>query len=333
MGQYQIGMKEETTYGTAVVVDRFIEVLPSPQFRYDPEVYTSPAMRAGGKLPRSNRRAIVKHKATASFETELFSKGLGVLLEGCMGAGASTLVAGSTYQQNFTLADTMKSYTIQAGVPRGDDTVVAKTLLGGKVSGFELTFGQDVGKLKVNVDGRTIDKTIAKATASYASGGELFHFENATIYSGTLTAPTTTGLASATAALAYVRSGSLSVTHKMSTGSGWHIGGAGLKTAPKVWGSDISGQLELDYVDEVFIDALYAETAKALVLTYTAEALSTGTATFQVVIPEIKIDPFDLPTSDGGSEMPGLTVPFTVLDNLTATQPIWLVTRTSDTAL
>ena len=51
----------------------------------------------------------------------------------------------------------------------------------------------------------------------------------------------------------------------------------------------------------------------------------------QVVLPAIKLDG-EIPEANN-AELPLLKVPFTILDNSTAAQPIWIVTRTSDAAL
>ena len=48
------------------------------------------------------------------------------------------------------------------------------------------------------------------------------------------------------------------------------------------------------------------------------------------MLSEIKLNG-DIPEGDG--MLPILKVPFDVLDNLTATQPIWVIHRTSDAAL
>jgi hypothetical protein len=67
------------------------------------------------------------------------------------------------------------------------------------------------------------------------------------------------------------------------------------------------------------------------VLNLTGGALSTGTETLQIVLPEVKFDG-ELPKTNG-TDLVTATLSFAVLDNLTAAQPIWVVTRTADTAL
>ena len=96
-------------------------------------------------------------------------------------------------------------------------------------------------------------------------------------------------------------------------------------------GAKISGKLDVEYDGTVFRDAVLNETPMSLVLTYTGAALSSGSETLQVVLPEVKIDN-ELPKSNAG-DLIMQSVNFSVLDNLAAAQPIWVVMRTADTAL
>ena len=61
------------------------------------------------------------------------------------------------------------------------------------------------------------------------------------------------------------------------------------------------------------------------------ESLSAGTATLQVVLPAVKLDS-GIPVSNNG-DFVTVEHNFTVLDNLTAAQPLYVVLRTADTAL
>jgi hypothetical protein len=87
----------------------------------------------------------------------------------------------------------------------------------------------------------------------------------------------------------------------------------------------------VEYTNATFRDAVLNETPMSLVLTFTGAALTTGTETLQVVLPEVKFDN-QLPQTNG-TDLIVQSMNFAVLDNLTAAQPIWVVTRTSDTAL
>lgn len=325
-----VGFATESTYGTGVTPTRWFEYV-SESLNWNKSVQQGAGLRVGSRVARSNRRVVTTADASGDVEVELFSKGLGLFLSACMGAGASTVVSGSTYQQVFTLADALPSLTVQKGLPRADGTVDPYTFTGAVVSQFELAFENDgIAKLKASLDAKDVSTATAYAAPSYPVGGNLFHFAGAAIYSGAFTAPTSTALASCATQLASVRSASVSVNNNI-TKDRFNFGGSGRKDKPTVGLREIAGDLEVEYSGTSFRDAFLNETPMSLVITLTAGPLSSGNETFQVAIPEIKIDK-DLPQADGSS-MIKTGIGFTVLDNLTAAQPIWVVTRTSDAAL
>jgi hypothetical protein len=68
-----------------------------------------------------------------------------------------------------------------------------------------------------------------------------------------------------------------------------------------------------------------------LVFNLVGAALSTGVETLQIVLPEVKFDNELAKTNK--TDLIKQSMNFAVLDNLTAAQPIWVVTRTADNAL
>lgn len=327
-----LGFLKESVYGTAVTVSRWLEYASDPEFNYLPNRVQGAGQRAGQRVDRTNRRVTTTSEAGGSVEVEMLSKGLGTFLELCLGAGASTLVSGTTYQQVFTLSDTPPSATFQVGVVRDATTVAADTYLGCAVDSFEFT-GDHGGilKLKATLDARAVDTAIAYAAPSYptASATNLFHFANAAIYSGALTAPTATALAAGATELGNVRSWSVAVARNL--GKSTVFGDQGKKRKVYPGKPGITGKLEVEYVDATFRDAYLADTPMSLVVTYEAGALSSGKETIQIVIPELKFDG-EMPKPNG-AELVVSTMAFTGLDNATAAQPIWVVMRTSDAAL
>ena len=133
--------------------------------------------------------------------------------------------------------------------------------------------------------------------------GECFEVEALTIararklYSGALTAPTATTLASAATPLASVRSLSVSCNNKIA-GDRFNFGKNGRKDKPVVGIRDIAGQMSVEYADTAFRDAVLADTPMTLVATLEGGNLSEGKDTLQVVLPEIKIDN-ELPKANG----------------------------------
>lgn len=330
-----LGLAVESTYGTVVTPTRFLE-FTDENLDWKKNVKQGMGLRVGGRVARSGRRTVPSADGGGDISLEVCSKGLGLLWQAAMGSGVSTNVSGATYQQLFTLGDTPNSLTIQRGTPQVGGTVDAYTFSGCMVDSFDLNFqNADILTAKFTIDAGQLGTGTGYATPSYpASPVNLFHFAGGAIYNGTLTAPTTTALASATTPLASVRSGTLTVNHNLAKDR-QNLGGgiaAGRKAQPTVGLRSISTSLQIEYASSTFRDAILNETPMCLVLTYTTpQSLSAGVETFQVVLPEVKFDGA-MPNSNK-TDLIVQSVTGQVLDNLTAAQPMWIVTRTADTAL
>jgi hypothetical protein len=323
-----IMLKKETTYKTGVTVDRSFEFLDE-SLGWEKSVKQGQGLRAGSRVARSARRVVPTSDGKGDVTVECISKGMGYLWELCLGTGTSTLVSASTYQQVFTLADTMPSATLQKQLP---GTLDAYTFLGAMVDKWEFNCPNgDIATLKMSFDIGDLTTATATGTNSYpASTANLFHFANGSISNGTLTAPTTTVLGSAATPLASVRSFNIAVSNNLAADR-YNLGGSGRKDKPTPGLREISGSVVVEYSSTAFRDAVINDTAMCLVLTLTGGVLSTGNETLQVVLPEVKFD--NELAKANGTDLITQTMNFAVLDNLTATQPIWVVTRTSDTAL
>lgn len=329
------GFKKESTYGTGVTPDRWPEFTDdSDGFDIDGfERVQGKGMRVGSRVARSGRRVTTKRAAAGSFGYELFSKGQGALWELVLGSGASTLVSGTTYQQVFTLADTQPSATWQQGIVDASGTVNPFTFPGTVVTKAEFSCDDSIAMAKIDLDARDITTATAYAAPTMPTGGNLFSFATSVItLGGTVTAPTTTALASGGTAVTNVESWSCEIDRALAVERFTH-GNGGLKSKPLVTGGQaITGKLTLEYVDNVVRDAIINDTALPLTITMSGGALSAGNETWQLVLPEVKLDAKGLP-KQGGGDLPKLDVTWTALDNLVAAQPIWLVCRTSDSAL
>jgi len=264
----------------------------------------------------------------------MVSKGLGTLLQTCFGTGTSTLVSGTTYQQMFTAgAGTVPSMSVQKAAIRADGTVDAYTYNGGVVDSFEIDCPQgDIVQLKTSMIFRDMLTATGYAAPSYPVGPSLFHFAQGSItVGGTVTAPTTTALATGGTAVANVRDFNIKVDNKLGADR-YNYGASGKMAQPTYGLRDLSGKMTIEYTDQTLVNAYINDTPLALALTFTStEALSTGFATLQIVLPEIKLNG-EIPKTNG-TDLITLGVDFDVLDNLTATQPMWVVLRTADAAL
>ncbi len=327
-----LGFGPEITYGTPVTVSRWLEY-SSESLDYRPARKQGSGLRVGSKVARANRRATPTFDAGGDFSLDVISKGLGLLWQALMGSGSSTTVSGATYQQVFTFADTLQPFTIQEGMTRlntdGSATIDTQTYAGCVATGFELTGGTDLLNLKVDIDAQSVATAVAYAAPSFTTGANLLTFAGASIYSGAFTAPTATALASGATQLANVKGWSLKVDHGAKTDR-YLFGGSGKKSRPVPLMRSITGKLDIEYSDTVFRDAFLADSDMSLVITYTGGSLSTGVETLQFAVPGIRLDG-ELPK--GGGDIIQMSCGFTGLDNLTAAQPLWIVARTSDTAL
>lgn len=332
-----IGFKKETTFGTAVTVDRFLE-FTDESLDYDRSYYQGSGLRPGSRAARSGRRVLTRDGGAGDIGLEVPTKGIGTLLELLLGVGASALVSGSVYQQLFTPIgnDYLPSATIQKGIPRlGANVVDAYTFRGAVCSSFEFSASsEDVLKLKTTWKAKDVDTSIAYATPSYPSAFELFSFVGASLtLGGSVTPPTGTALATGGTAANNVRDFTLTVDNGLD-GNGYNLGGGGKLTRPPAVGAlDIKGKITAEYSAQTLRDAVRDQTPMALVINFVGlTEISVGQPpTLQITLPDIRLEG-ELPKSNAGDVIVQ-SIDFTAFDNLTASKPIYIAVRTADTAL
>lgn len=330
---FSLAIGVESTFKTGVTPTRAYEITDE-SLDWNPTRKQGQGLRVGSRVARSSRRVTPIADGGGDISIECVSKGMGLLLQACFGTAVSTLVSGSTYQQVFTLGDTPSSLTIQKGVVQDGGTVDPITFLGCMVDSFEFGFANaDIATLKTTID--AADMSTATAYTSVTSlyptePNNLFHFANASLSMGTLTAPTTTALGSGATPTANIRDCTVSVNNNL-TNNKFNFGGAGRKAKQNRGIRVPTGKMTIQYDSTTYRDLFIADSPMNLVLNYTAGALSTGLETLQVIVPEIKFDG-ELPKANG-TDLITVPMSFTGLDNLTAAQPIWAVLRTADTAL
>lgn len=334
-----IGFKKETAFGTPVTPDRFLE-FTEESIDFDRGTYQGAANRVGSRVARSARSVLVKDGAKGDISLEVPTKGLGALLELILGVASHTAVPSKTgvYQQLFTLIknDYLPSATFQKGIPRlGANTVDTYTADGMVCSSFELSLSSaDVLKLKTSWLGRSLERDVTYATPSYPSASELFSFVGAAItVGGSVTLPTATALATGGNAVANIRDFSVSFDNGLD-GNGFNLGGAGKRTRkPAVGVAEGKGKVTAEYDSIAFRDAVADRTELALVITFAAATpIITGEyPTVQIVLPCIRFEGA-MPAASSGDVITQ-SLDFIVYDNLVAASPLYVVTRTADTAL
>lgn len=182
--QAQFGVAEESSYGTAVTVSRFYEILDGESLRPRVSRLANMGKRAGQRVRRAATPVPVD--GGGSVPMLVGTKGHGLLLKHALGSVATTGPTDSAYTHVFTLASlTGKFLTAQIGRELvGGSTMSPETYAGGKIIAAEwsLTKGDD-GFLKANYtfDTKFPATGTALATASYPTPLEAFPWSNAAL--------------------------------------------------------------------------------------------------------------------------------------------------------
>lgn len=335
----QIGLKKETTYGTPVTVDTFLE-FTEETLDWTPTYVQGSGMRVGQITDYADRRVLGKEEVGGSITVEALTKGMGKLFEAAMGGtGTSTVVSGSAYQQIFTPAttDTINSYTIQKGIPLLDGGASQPMTFAGMVcSGFELTVPNGgIPTLTTNWGGKSIATATALATASYPSSVEQLSFVHGSItIGGTVTPPTTTALASGGTAVANIRSARISYDNGLDT-EGFNLGDSGRRSRkPHLGKRAITGNIEAEFDAVALRDAWLNNASLALVLTLQWPIAITGAVfpTLQLTVPVIKLEG-ELPKAVQPGSVVTQSIDFTGQDGRVAASPFYVAIRTSETAI
>ena len=326
-------VKKETTYGTYVAPDRAIEFLEADtSFSSEPTIVQGQGSRAGELLDSGARSVVVRQDVPGSIGWELLPKGQGVLWELLTGAAASTLVSGTTYQQVATLAAQIPSFTCQeqwylVGADTSDAfTAAVYSWLGCKATDWTLTMPHDgIPTVKLGVNGRAKDMgQSAVAVTLPATTTQPYHGANLTVSTGTLTAATTTALASATAVVPGFETATITVSNNLNTA---RPGSAGLKGNPVPQKREITISMTIEHRDNSWETALANQTTATLLFDYSGLALSSGTERCQIAFADCRVSKVTKKVEDG---MPKQDIELKVAWTATSLQ---VVNRTSDSAL
>jgi hypothetical protein len=315
-----LGVATESVYGTGVPVTRFYE-FNSENLQFRKKTAEGMGLRAGGLLPRSQRRVITTKDAGGDFEIDLPTRGLGLLLSYATGSSPSaTTVASGVYSYTFTLGDTYgKSFTTQVGVPQYNGTVTPKTLSGCKVNNFELSVSNgEIAKGKFGIDAQSLTTSTSLSTVSYPVSGSVFNFAQGAI--------TVNG-----SAVANIKDFSVSVDNAIKVDR-FNIGSSSTKSEPNIAGfRKVSGKITAEFTDTVLLAAFLADTTASLALTFTGDIISsTYKDTLSITLPACKFDA-DTPNVAGPGAI-DLSMSFTVYDDGT-NAPMTIVYQTNENAL
>jgi hypothetical protein len=321
----QLGYKLETTVGTPVTVDKFLE-FNSEGLEYDPGYIEPTGLRVGTKFKRGSRLVQSRQMVSGSIELNHATRLMGALWKVALGSTVTTptVVLGSAYKQIHQTGDLLgKSLTLQVGRPEpSTQTVKPHTIAGAKCTGWEFSVSDnEVAKLSLDIDGWTEATATALATASYVTSEE-FNFSQCTEFSlGNTIAGTTELTESAgTAVTSIVKSLSFKGDNPLAT-ERFGLGNLGVKKEQYENGTPtITGTLEAEYLQSEFYTPFKANTATSLVVRFEGSVISgTDKNTLEFIVPEIRIK--KVTPKVEGPDLVQASVEFEVYTNSTAQNP------------
>jgi hypothetical protein len=170
----QLGIAEETAFGTATTPNRFLE-FTSEGITATYGRSESNGLRPGRLYRSESRFTTYPEGAEGDVELEVASKGFGLLMKHMLGQIATSGAAGTGFTHTATPANLKgKSLTVQVGRPfYSGDSVQPFTYRGGKVTEWELANSvEDNLMCTLSMDFVEEDTTVALAAASYPTGLE-----------------------------------------------------------------------------------------------------------------------------------------------------------------
>jgi hypothetical protein len=290
----QLGFKLETTWGTPVTVDTFIE-FDAETIDWTPTFIEPTGIRVGTKYKRASRLVQSRQTVSGGFSTQFATRTMGTLVKAALGSSVTTptLVLGSAYKQVHNPGDFLtKSLTIQVGRPQPDGTVRPHTYEGCKVTSWEFSVADnETANFSVEVDGQTELTATALATAAFTTA-EVFDFSDFTTFKlgGTVTGTTELSVAGGTTVTPVVKSFTLKGENPMDA-ERFGLGNAGIKSEQLENGTPtITGTFEAEWDRSTFYDAYKAGTTTAIELKGEGSVISgTDKNTIHIIVSAAKI--------------------------------------------
>jgi len=334
-----IGIKEESTFGTAVTVDRFPEFI-GESLDFKNTYVQSAGQRVGTRMARAAGRVLEKVDAGGQIQLEACTSGLGLWIDAALGTSTVTETTDTgVHLQVHTPTSTgpAKSFTLQKGLPPvGGGSVQAYTFPGSVCDSIEIDFSSAIVKLVTDWLSREVVTTEPYASPSYAAGAEPLTFVGGEVYIGaTVTKPTaTTPASTAGDPVAFVKGGKVKVANNLDN-EGYHLGSAGKRGRTGEQGMlDVTGSLDIELQGTTMRDALLNQERLSLLLTFEHPSTigASSKPMLQVYIPIIVFND-SLPQDNGGKPVV-TTMNFVGLDSLAAsTAPVYICYQSTDVAV
>jgi hypothetical protein len=312
----RLGIVPEVTFKTRVAPTRFFP-FTAENLAFAPEDYKTPMLGSGRWTSPS---IITKKSGTGNITGDVTTTGFGYLLQGLHGnTVVPVLDAGTSYTQTHTL-DTPpdKSFTIQVQTPARDTSVlVPQDLLGVKMAGLNLSWGDDVLKWEIPclIGDLSTAETLATYTAPTAYA--LLSFAGGSITIGGVNQTDITG------------GGSLNIGFSLRTA--YALGTSGTMINPVEEAKPTAGgTFTADFIDLTHWNRVINDTQADVVLKFEGATISGAYKyTMQVTIPGCKFRS-PRPQVDG----PGVVSQAVTFSNAANTNsPVVVVYRSTDVAL
>lgn len=283
--QSWIGFAEESTWGTAATVTRFLELLDGSgeSLNLKNNIIKSKGMRPGYHTETGANRVVSSRSAGGSFKFEVKTNGMGMLLKHIMGGNAAPVQQGATiaYLQTHALNRLQqgKGLTVQKQIGDAAGGVIGTfTYPGSRITKAEFTTSVDnFLECSIEIDSKDEDKTIAAATPSYLSGTP-FQFKQAVVK-----------LAGSPVTTPIISNVSVAIERKLATDRRG-IGNNGYKSEQYEDGRPkVTGKLSSEFTDlTTFYDRFSTDAGVALVIEYTgANIAGSYNQLFRITLPEI----------------------------------------------
>jgi hypothetical protein len=181
----QVGVVNESTYGTPVVVSKFYD-FKSESLKREQERMESASLRAQYRVISTDNWALGSINVSGDVEMEVRPKSHGFWWNHAIGglvtsqpdAGGNPTV----YKHTFTPGDLPTSFTLQVGRPDLSDTVRVFTYSGCRITDWTLSCAvNEFASMQMSVLGRDEDTVTALATASYPTGNKPLRFVEGTV--------------------------------------------------------------------------------------------------------------------------------------------------------
>ena len=331
----QLGIKSETTWGTAVVVDKFYELL-SESLAYTPTFLDSAGLKAGQAYKRVARTQISRVSVEGDITMEHSDGGtngtaasMGTWWKHALGSTVTTptqIAASTAYRQTHTPGSKAGfGLTVQVGRPQiSGPTVQPFTYSGIKVTDWEFTCSDgELAQLKLSCLGRDEATATGLASASYPSPNGVFSFADTgtatggvfTIGGTPATAASRTTITGGTPVASLVSGITIKGTTPMKDDR-FGFANAGLRGEPIE--NDIptiTGTLETEFFSRTELyDLFKSNTTTALQLDFAhGDAGTSNPFRLSFVLPAIKLKTGSV--SVDGPDVLGQSIDFEAMDN------------------